>query len=1354
MLMSVAPGGLPMRGRRLTFAPLLAILLAPAAILLSILAHASAQSAPESADLLAYGRVRTSASTDAAGSTVTVFTCEDGLHADWMLDKIRADFTWDRVTGPKAFTLPGGIPALRTAGGGVLVFARQGTKVAAIAAKSPAAASATLARLGIGAKTASFAAAAKRPASMDYYDLRPISFNYLIYNVRGQKVDGPSVNAYLRSEQEKAPAFWAPFGYDANFLTHQGGWMFGEPEPSSALTYPFDYQIALGKKYGQSFSAMVGNGPSPWWIRNKFPEQIGVFDPNGLPMHDPLSTGGTSWLSYTCTDEAYAYPRKFMTQVFGAIKRDAGDDLTMVRPLGGGRTGDELALHYGTTLYMGRDAQSEDSFRRWLRDDRKLSLADLSQRWYGDPNRLKSWDDVAIPSEYDFFGRYDDPGQILALMTGWQWRPDRKDAETDGWGGYDYKAGPEWITLDLAPSYRQFLVFNSRPDDVSQRIGKTAWFRKEFDAAGYLAAHHGQPVYLVADTMENVNTPVDVWFNGVCLGGLTPSGGANAGGVSAVVTGLVHAGRNVIAIKDRDGAIYGPVFLTTHEPLRYPYLGPNENARYRDMREWVGSERMIESWYKDALPMRQLAPDAPMCICPGHMLYADRFLELKKQAGLTETHDTGAFGGSYGPTGPGVNYTQGLYFTSEEGGTDTEDFGQDRQLAWFLFEGVSHHNYIDDAQVYMTWEKTSHWFQRRERLLSLVAKSLRRMPTIAILYSPASADRLFTDADTSVSWDVGRGGLQAAHYNSAYVTETEVENGMVDRYPVLFDSNTIAMDDKLVSAIERYVHAGGTFVAQQDTGRDTYTDADTWPISRLTGYKFAGERTGSLVNILRGNPLLKDLAGQSFPGTGMLMNWMGVDHAAAMPSVALEPGTADCVPLALWEDGTVAAGMRKLGKGRVVVLGSTFWVARSDRAGNGYGTVGALQTRFLRDLFAGLGVVRQADTSSPAVWIRPVETKNGLQDWFVLWNSERQTQSGVTVTFPYPGKPARVFDEESGKPEPFSYNSGIVKVAPMDFEGNGLRVLGVDRPDVGEAVSHWFGIKAKFETAPQRTIPIAPYTAPKDDALEIDRFQFRQIDDAAVKSGSWLTEPDTAAPWKTVSYGFWDDQGFAPQGTGVYRATIDIPAAWSGEQVYLALSDEIPPFLAQQSAVYVNGRDLGAAMMDPSPIMTVADMTPYLHPGVNDLAFLAKQNVSRGGFLGGVYYYPRAALRDQRDLTSGWRLYSDDRNWSPAALPLAARGRCLSIDIDAPADWSRDDIFIDIDQGASRWIKYIMVNNRPIAFNGYSHPFPNRIHVVMAPWIEPGKANHIELWANPQDATTDMTLKRVVVGLRPVEEAR
>ena len=105
---------------------------------------------------------------------------------------------------------------------------------------------------------------------------------------------------------------------------------------------------------------------------------------------------------------------------------------------------------------------------------------------------------------------------------------------------------------------------------------------------------------------------------------------------------------------------------------------------------------------------------------------------------------------------------------------------------------------------------------------------------------------------------------------------------------MLFDDNSAVMSDELLSAIERYVRDGGTFVAMHSSGRHALLEADTWPITRLTGFRcWASIPTGT-VTVEKHNPLLTKLAGLKFNGGGLALNWIGIDAAKEQPSVALQ----------------------------------------------------------------------------------------------------------------------------------------------------------------------------------------------------------------------------------------------------------------------------------------------------------------------------------------------------------------------------------------------------------------------------------------------------------------------------------
>jgi hypothetical protein len=371
-----------------------------------------------------------------------------------------------------------------------------------------------------------------------------------------------------------------------------------------------------------------------------------------------------------------------------------------------------------------------------------------------------------------------------------------------------------------------------------------------------------------------------------------------------------------------------------------------------------------------------------------------------------------------------------------------------------------------------------------------------------------------------------------------------------------------------------------------------------------------------------------------------------------------------------------------------------------------------------------------------------METKNGLQEWFELWNVSRESVPGVELTFPVDRAPARVLDIVSGAAVPFLYANGGVRVPGLTLAPGEFRVFGIDRADSGEAADAWFAVKARFETAPQAPVQLPALQAPPLPAQAIEQFRFRTIDDATRAAGSWIGEATNGPAYKTIGCGFLADMGLGASGHPLYRASLNVPAAWAGRRVYLEMAltaQDMSVFLGQ-AVFFLNGHKLPPFPYG-MPHSGVLDITSLTHPGANDVAVL-----DATGYVGGLYLFSEAPLDDTRDLSQGWQLYSDDVHHAAAPLPIDGKGRCLAIDVAVPAGWDKHRVYLEIDQGAARWLTFIMVNDRPISYTWYCHPFPSRLRINLAPLAVPGAQNHIELWGNPDAAAGSLTLATAGLG--------
>jgi hypothetical protein len=630
----------------------------------------------------------------------------------------------------------------------------------------------------------------------------------------------------------------------------------------------------------------------------------------------------------------------------------------------------------------------------------------------------------------------------------------------------------------------------------------------------------------------------------------------------------------------------------------------------------------------------------------------------------------------------------------------------------------------------MRIEQRTGWFSNNRRLLELVGKATWQKPSVAV-FRAARSELYFPYNMETHAWDVGLGPLQAAHYQNVYVTEAELKAGLADDYPVVFDAATSIFDDDLMAGIERYVRRGGTFVAVTDTGRHSLVEADAWPIERLSGFKVVGPRENRRLTITAGNGLLKRLGGMSFDGDGNALEWTGAKGEHAV--------------LARWDDGTAAAGVRRLGRGRIVVLGSSFWRNTWGQTATGVALPESIRTSFLGDLFAGLGVHRQADVNNEDVWVRRFTTKNGLQQWVIAYNDGRGPQKRLALSLPLKNRPARLIDMVSGKPVEFSWQNGALSVKNLDLDAGEIRIFGVETAAGMEAVEHWFAEKKRYQSRPSALEAFKRLPSPPATAITMDTFRFRQPDAAVSGDRAWLTEPTDKAPWKQVGYGFWDELGYAVRGTGYYRRSFRVPDRWQGHRVLLGFVSYDYPVFLEHADVYVNGHSAGEYRGHGWANFDVLDITSHLHGGENALALRVEAHEARGGYIGQLAAFPLLNLQSPLELKRHWKLYSDNRKFTAASLPLAAAGRHLETDVILPAEWKGKQVFLEFEV-ADRWVGCVMVNGRAIAYNQSLHPYPDIMQISLYPWAKAGETNRIELW--PRTPETTARLRMIVKNVR------
>jgi hypothetical protein len=1283
----------------------------------------------EVVDLRGYGKVQASLTPQRSE-----FICESADKADLLLGKLLADLFWDAgadhtVTPVKlgnrdavvhVWPPYGAMIAGRNANRVVVVGGQDAPEAVAQASKEAALTSAD----------AIFAPVKPYPKYLDCYDLGALTCYTLGLHPE---------NKFRYQDRAAFTKQFFPGGLSGQMAFFQ--WTSAEGVDGCLTS--LDTDIHLAEQANQMYSLSISTGSWPQWAEDKWP---GYLD-HGSSLHfdnqsrdyPPEALGmSLDQRKQTSLKLLHDVIRRYQNSpVLGSLQLYVGDyvyETCFVKSVQG---------HWGYT------AVGLAAWRHWLREVRGYSLEQLGERWFGDAEHFHSWNDVSLPDPDEFFG--DLNPDCLRLAEGWQWK--KADA-----GQFERPAddAPGWMPVPLPPS-QQLVALPGGP----------AFWRVTFDATGWLQKHAGQEVYLVCNVDNGGWRMTTVWLNDINLGAHMSKVNPLLGPFGLRLTGLVKPGANQLCFSVAGGgAPFGPVFLTTTRPQAYPYLGKQRNAQYLDAMEWRLSA--FNSKVADAVAYaRSLDPDRPFVLCATTDEVKDAQGEALRQFGGS-MQDTG-YESSYRPQNSRLGYAAGFYGSCEQAGI--EDIAHPaayvttltRRLGWMLINAEGMYMEWRDPYCFFPVEQQTGWFTKNQRRYQLFGKYLPAKPQIAILQSSESA-LLGYEGHSAWDWNLGRGELQASHYDNVYVTESMLAEGLANDYPVLFDSDTLTMSPATIAALRRYVEQGGTFIATQNSGRHALLEPDAWPISELTGFQVLTVGKKGTITFEKNLPIFQGWEGKQFAGEGSALDWKDTQSAKHV-SVALAPLAGGAIPLARWEDGTVAVGMRQLGKGRVIILGSTFWRYGRDLGGTGMWRTDHVEPVFLERLLTDLGVKRTDTASTPDVYTRKVITKNGLQEWLIAMNT-LGIDNKADLSFAVSAQPALVWDMNEKAPVPFTYADGWVQLKDVTLPPYATVIYGVQRGTLSAGLDVWWMEKTKFWT---RRTPLTPAveSPPTDPAnpptVAFTSWKFYADRDGTVsKTDDWSQPGFVDAPWRTADNEPWNlqfddlkDYG----GVGLYRSRpFAVPAAWKTRRIILNM-DGYFGYCWSSCDFYLNGRKLEGFLR---PHLTV-DLTDQLQPAGNVLCLKLTGRKPGGDYgLSGLldtalWLQPEVTLAPTLSLLGEWQAIQAD--WV-TAQPVTVTGpptkltdegilkpgltsvhaNHLARDVDIPAAWRGKTVYLHVVSPMMRSETHATgLTGGMLIINGQARsldqrpniPLDQRINVT--PYLKFGQSNRIELW--PRDAS-------------------
>ena len=1140
-------------------------------------------------------------------ASLTHITCQSAEKAHLVQAKYLADLT--RLPGVREDTLTVGgraLPIRRTATGGAIACYARGRDVLILAAASPA----PLREICDTTITqpwtpTDFQARTPVPLFLDRWD----RYGLLIYY-------GP----FTAPANVPWPEDAYDYGGDLAFVRDNGTGLviwdkvnsYDTPEGMASMQW-WGWLQENARRMGVPMHLNTANDWPVLWLSNRYRDETQLRMPQFLGGYYDVggqsgSQGAISWNSEAGEDALLGALQQ-------TVKRFAGDPNIVGWLEPHGETS-QLPM----SLFCEYGPVADRSLRRYLQE-RFGTLSVVSERWTGDPGHYKSWEAVRVPEVAEFAGF--GPGAIDLHGT---WR-------------VKYVTGPDGAPSATAPAPAEWSQpgfddsgwdeFVAPGNDRMMSMGRTPLvYRRTVDVPEAWLANQPQVTLYVWELSDHPENELGVYVNGVKATGQVRVGMRFRWAVLDV-TKTLKAGLNSVVINAPRAAICYRVYLTTAPPRQYPELGPQMNARWADFNAWTLWSR--EAQMRRGVEMiRQIDPDSSInFMAPNDDV--GPITGLCKEYGC-RFHDTGAMAGFWTDEDSLMMSGARLPVTAEpgNGAPNVAEF----QKFWgrWLTEGVNGVHYFQHLGDILWNPPVLAEFEKNRRMYEAIGKYHVPFAEVGILFSTRN-HRL-----TSFPWDPGftdrwqRSGYYTGSNPAGAllrycprdgISEEDLGASLVDRFRVVTDTNTSFLDGTTLAGIESYVRAGGVFFTNGQTGRHTEIEPDTWPISRLTGYAVIDPgHTGDV---------------SAAPGQAVLAapEWTGF-HAGGL---SLRKVGRDCQNLLLWNDGSVAAGMRPLGKG---------WIVHVGPAG------GIEQTRQM--LLAHFGARRRVPATvmdRPGLHFRHFIGNTGLQDVWVLFN---ESDAPVTTDLTFlPGvHPATLSDIVSGADIPITRDPAGDRVPGISLAGHQTVMYLSPRPDVPASPWEWLTLQRGWWQG-----AVKPSARPLPTPAEQQRFTRDLTQRWAYKRVDGLTDAQAAAlaqptvddhAWERRDLDVWLTPDDHKAKRLILRRQFTVPEHWTAGPVFLSTGDS-----KHSTRAFLDGQPLlgGRSTWDGVNLDKVGGL---LKPGTTHVIALDVVSSSPPiGQTGPTWLTYLPDPKERQDLSGPWASYSTALHATgPVAIPGAA----------------------------------------------------------------------------------------------------
>jgi len=975
---------------------------------------------------------------------------------------------------------------------------------------------------------------------------------------------------------------------------------------------------------------------APAWLLNRYAGETMMKMPGFVGQFDGFmrgnGMGALSWNSQAGNDAMLGTIQKTVREFNGNENM-----VSWLEPHGELDHGDQdVLIDFGPAADAG--------FRQFLKG-KYQHVAEVSRRWYGD-KRLKTWDAVHVP-ELAYFAGFDEKAIDLTGL----WKI-----------GYEKAPDGHTYTAKELPQFHQAMH-----TEIPSTPAPDEWFSAAFDDSAWPAIYAPSEDELALKcepavfrrTVQvdpakhaaslrwwlyvwdfNIAPPTDkmwAYINGAKVGE-SPYRHNDPHWTSFEVTAQLHDGANQVSLRLPHGHLAYRVYLSPDEPKSYPGLGEGKNAEWADFNDW-------RAWsHGDILRrgtemIRQVDPNRNITYMHPNK-YADQIKQVTVDYG-GEFHSTGYMSAFWAQDEPmimrGVDFPASL----EPGGPAQDLEGFKKQMGLNFTEGVESIDYFIHIGDVMWHPDIRQYFEDNLRMLKSIGRYHVPKAQAAEFLSERELNLGAFPWNKDPNTIIGSGYWQwnpSAPLTTTYpfdgLTESDFVNGNVSNYKVVIDTNTEIIDDSQIGQIERYVRGGGVFITFVETGRHTSTKKDAWPICRLTGYDVTHiDQMGPDGQVLE-LQTLKAAPDQSiFPQA----DWSGTGQRGT--GLHLRKRESDCQDLMLWNDGTVAVGMRPLGKGFIVQMGARFRGPHMfDRwEGGAPAPEEAALARIFTQLLDQFHVERLpahlSDPNSEVNW-RYYVSNNGLDDVWVLSNRNKATPLTVSLIFDGGLTPARCIEIlNTPQDVPISDEGGAKALANLTLAPLQTRVFITPRTHVEGASADWFTLQRNWWKG---TKPVERKLAPLVPKLGLDLdpgWAFHPVAEGEDADKMLAATYDDSA-WERRQLDIWTLPDHHDVKHGIFRKTFTVPAGWAHGRVEIWMKSFFSNTFMTKGRVFLDGKPLvdwtpdGVPGNDGSGMLTAGSR--------HTLAVEITSTHALSGCRGSVWLAYVPAAGDAVDLAGEW----------------------------------------------------------------------------------------------------------------------